>query len=196
MTKIPELPQELWAVRDAAIEYALTDAPLPANFDLLTEWLEGDGWDALLAAWEDDGELYAIKLKEKSLDRFCDSELRYDLDLVQGDVVTDAMRVQFAREQIDALEEDTTESPSVVSYKVTRQDGKSAVIGCTIEVHGQGGPVLFGHGVFRTKELFFKHLSESGLVLSQDLASLDDPAILAFWQYEKKKTKKAKKTRK
>ena len=53
--KIPQIPPELWTVRDAAIELALSNAPLPPDMERLHEWLNrfsqtGRGGDADQAA--------------------------------------------------------------------------------------------------------------------------------------------------
>jgi hypothetical protein len=54
MLNPPSLPRKLVPIRQAAIEHALTGAPLPGDLHLLQEWLELDGWDALLAAWKEE----------------------------------------------------------------------------------------------------------------------------------------------
>lgn len=55
-------------------EPLVTNAPLHPDFARLYEWLEGDGWDALIAAWED--EECALKLNYFAQYNFSDTELR------------------------------------------------------------------------------------------------------------------------
>lgn len=66
------------------------------------------------------------------------------------------MRVKYARDEIVRafFDEDGFVNPSVHGYRLEREDGKSAIIGITVQIHGQGGPVPVWQGVFATQELF------------------------------------------
>lgn len=109
--------------------------------------------------------------------------------------VTDRMRVDYAREAISYAVEnsDGYDSPSVHSFPIERTDGERAILGCTVEIHGQYGPVPKWHGVFADKDDFYKHLRKAGFLFHSEADEIGDAEILALWQIEKKKTAKRKK---
>ena len=183
MTTLPALPPELWRLRDAAIEHVLNDAPLPPDFERLHEWFEVDGWDAVVAAW-DDGDEMALKFDDFVNQYLSDNDIRDWEGLDESDPITDAMRIEFFRARIDWIISGNNEyiMPSVHSCKVERGDGKSAVIGYTVEIHGQGGPVLVYQGVCLTREAFDEHLRKSGFRLCREVETLDDAGILDVWR--------------
>ena len=102
MPSLP-LPRRLWPIRDAEISHALTGSPLPKNLRLLQEWLESDGWDALIEAWDDDAA--GIDLKSLARHAFSDTELRHSRWLTsrkhRSEVITDDVRVRYARDLVD-----------------------------------------------------------------------------------------------
>ena len=187
-----EIPQRFWKARDAAIEHVLSKAPLPAELADLQEWLATDGWDDLLAAWINED----VALKCGTFeDRFSDSYLSDSEYLDASAVITDPMRIDFARSTIRTLifESDGYYNPSVHSFPIERADGECAVLGCTVEIHGQYGPVPQWHGVFADKDDFYKYLRDAGFLFHSEADEIGDAKILALWQIEKKKTAKRKK---
>ena len=180
MKTVNTLPPELWALRDAAIDHVLTAAPLPLDFARIQEWLEIDGWDALVDAWVD--EEMALELRCLS-SGFTDRALRDWTDLKRMEEVTDTMRVQFSRETIArSLEEDDgCTSKSVHCYRLERDDGHSAVLCCTCEIWGQSGPHAQWYGVFPAREAFLDYLRSTGFVLHREINELSAHEILAFW---------------
>ena len=187
-----ELPKRFWKARDAAIEHVLSKAPLPAALADLQEWLATDGWDDLLAAWINED----VALKCGTFeDRFSDSYLSDSEYLDASAVITDPMRIDFARSTIRTLifESDGYCNPSVHSFPIERADGERAILGCTVEIHGQYGPVPQWHGVFADKDDFYKYLRDAGFLFHSEADEIGDAKILALWQIEKKKTAKRKK---
>jgi hypothetical protein len=181
MFKLPALPRKLMPIRHAAIEHALTGAPVPPDLHLLEGWLEIDGWDALLAAW--DGEVVAMKLDELELN---DRQVRECLDLGPRKRVTDDMRVQCAREMLERRREhDECFGVSVHPYPMRRRDGRSAILGCTVEIQGQAGAAAQWHGVFRTAEDFRNSLRRSGYWATDEADRLDT-VILQQWERPKR----------
>jgi hypothetical protein len=59
------LPAQLHAVCDEAIAAFKAGKPEPENFKQVTDWLEVDGWDALIA---DLGDQMAINLRAMGYD--------------------------------------------------------------------------------------------------------------------------------
>ena len=188
----PELPKKFWKIRDALVEHLMSNSRLPAGLADLQEWLATDGWDDLLAAWINED----VALKYGRLeDRFSDSYLSDSECLDASDVITDSMRIDFARSAIRSLilDSDGYYNPSVHSFPIERDDGESAVLGCTVEIHGQYGPVPQWHGVFADKDDFYKYLRDAGFLFHSEADEIGDAEILASWQIEKKKTTKRKK---
>jgi hypothetical protein len=177
---LPNMPEELWEIRDAAVEHVLTNAPLPPDIERLYEWLESDGWDALIDAWVDEELVMNL---EKLSSYFSDSEL-------EDDTITNGIRVEHARWWIsksitNSESLDDFDFKSVHSYEIKRQDGKSAIIGCTIASMGQSGDEVVWYGVFPTRREFLNRLKESGYWVLQDIEAIDDATILALWQKDK-----------
>ena len=186
-----ELPERFWKARDAAIEHVLSKVPLPAALADLQEWLAVDGWDDLLSAWINED--VVLKLRKFEY-RFSDSYLRESECLDASAGITDSMRIDFARSTIRALilESDGYDNPSVHSYPIQREDGERAVLGCTVEIHGQYGPAPQWHGVFTDKDAFYRHLRAVGFVFHTEADEIADAKILAFWQFELKKSSMGK----
>ena len=188
-----ELPKKFWKTRDALVEHLLSNSRLPAGLADLQEWLATDGWDDLLAAWINED--VALNLEGWAPYKFYDSALRDAEELDDSVAITDQMRVRYAREAISYAVEisDGDDSPSVHSFTIERADGERAVLGCTVEIHGQYGPVPQWHGVFADKEDFYRHLRSIGFLFHSEAAEIGDAEILALWDFEKTKTAKRKK---
>jgi hypothetical protein len=186
MTAVPDLPRRLWSIRNAAVEHAVSGAPLTSSLSKLLEWLEGEGRDALVDGWEKAGEPVALRLEELAQD-FADVELGGWVDIEPNHEVTDALRLSYVRWRIEvALEDDCdTLSPTVHPYRLERVDGSAAILGCTVVMHGQAGPKITCQGVFSAIEQYYRHLKESGIWLPADLAALDDATILKMWRHTK-----------
>ncbi len=190
---VPDLPQKFWQIRDQAVENVLTGSPLPADLADLQEWLATDGWDDLLAAWINED--VVLNLEGLAAYKFSDSSLRDTEGLDGAEAVTDQMRVDYAREAISYEVENCEgdDSPSVHSFSIERDDGERAVLGCTVEIHGQYGEVPRWHGVFADTDGFYRHLRAAGFLFHSEADEIGDAEILALWDFEKKKIAKRKK---
>ena len=187
-----EIPKRFWKIRDAAIEALLSNSPLPEGIAELQDWLATDGWDDLLAAWINED--VALNLKEWATFKFSDSSLRDDEGYDDPVAITDQMRVDYARAAIiDAVEQsDSYDSPSVHSFPIERKDGKQAILGCTVEIHGQTGPVPQWHGIFADKEAYYGYLRKTGFLLHSNADLISDAEILSFWVVKTKNNKTSK----
>lgn len=175
------LPDDLTEAREAAVAYAHGTGLLPAEIRLLQEWLEGDGWDDLIS--DLDGEM-ALKIDDLASRMFGDCALRAELGLGRNARLNDEQRVQYARRKMGETVSgrDDYLCPSVHAYPLSAADGRTAVVGCTIEVHGQAGPVVDWVGVFPNKSTFLDTLMRSGSWLSSRLDAVTDAEVLARWQ--------------
>jgi hypothetical protein len=174
-------------------EHLLSNSGLPPDLAELQEWIAIEGWDDLLAAWINED--VVLDFEGWAEYKFCDSSLRDTEGLDEAESITDQMRVDYAREAISYAVEnsDGDASPSVHSFPIERADGERAVLGCTVEIHGQYGPVPQWHGVFADKNDFYKYLRDAGFLFHSEADEIGDAEILALWQIEKKKTAKRKK---
>ncbi len=186
-----QLPLYLQIACDEAIEAFKSGNAEPESFKQVTDWLEGDGWDALIA---DLGDQMAINLTGLGYDRFDDSELRAYCDIPDEQVVSDADRIRWGREQIESVLNNYDDAllPSVHAYQLTSSDGQSAWVGCLVEIHGQLGPACYWQGLWTSREVFWHALgSEYGYWVTPLMGDVTDEAILSHWQ----KPKPAKKRR-
>jgi len=176
----PEIPKSLLPLINNALAYALQGDEMP-KLNELYEWLECDGWDLMLEAWE--SEEMAIRLANIAEYHFNDQECCENQDLDE-DEVNDAVRIVYAKVRIQAEIDsgNTTDIPSVHSFKLQSEKEGSPVIGCLVEIHGQLGPVLDWQGVFKNKDSFLQKLRDDGLVLLSELDSIDDQKIILLWE--------------
>jgi hypothetical protein len=177
-----QLPEELQQIQDLVVDHVNKNTPLPKNLDELVDWYEDDGWDLLIGSWGSDH--IALKLFDLGCLKFSDAELTANLE--EPEPITNELRVTYAREQIsNAFENsDGYDCPSVHAVLIKKEDGSSAVLGWTVEIHGQGGPVPEFQGVFSSKSDFYDSLKDFDrldLLLDKDVEELSDEAILQLW---------------
>ena len=177
-----KLPEELQKIQDLVVDHTNKHTPLPKNLNDLVSWYEDDGWDLLIGSWGSDH--IGLKLFDLACLKFSDAELAANLD--EPEPITNELRVNYAREQIsNAFENsDGYDCPSVHAVLISKKDGSSAVLGWTVEIHGQGGPVPEFLGVFSTKTNFYDSLKDFerlDFLLDKDVESLTNEAILKLW---------------
>jgi len=185
------LPEHLQVACDEAIAAFNTGDPEPESFKQITEWLEEDGWDALIA---DLGDQMAITLTELGYYRFTDIELRANSDITDDQTISDIDRLRWGREQIDYVldNDDDDMLSSVHAYKLTSSDGQSAWIGCLVEIHGQLGPACYWQGLWSSREAFWNALgSEHGYWVTPLMGEVTDEVILSHWKKPKRTGKLA-----
>lgn len=182
--KIPDLPNELHKARDEVIESVHTNTETPDCIELIYEWLELDGWDAVTSNPAKEG--MAINVQRFREDMLNDGEFEYYFG--EDEEITDEKRITFARERMQQrLDEgdDGDYFPSYSSYEMVRGDGKSALIGCTIVII-PGGPEPSWWGAYKTEEDFLQSLKSCDLIPFGNIADIPDAEILSYWKYENK----------
>ena len=182
----PKLPSRFWKARDAAIEHLLSNSGLPPDLAELQEWIAIEGWDDLLAAWINED--VVLDFEGWAADKFSDYSLREAEDLDESEAITDQMRVSYARAAISHVVQNCegVDRPSVHSFPIERDDGKRAILGCTVAIYGQYGPVPQWHGVFADKDDFYRHLRSVGFLFLSEAGNIGDAEILALWVLEAK----------
>lgn len=181
-----EVPTELHAVRDAAIEFALQGGEPPADLHLLEEWFANDfevyeNTHSETAAMQFDP---AVRVTAGCLYAACDSELRDRLGLSEDALVTDAMRISYTR---DLLEEEWTFGGETIVAVATRTivdaDGRSCLIGYIEETHGQAGVVCVWEGVFADTDAWESHLQSIDLHRYSGPDEVPDDMVLKIYNF-------------
>jgi hypothetical protein len=195
-TSSVELPKDLQAVADGLVTSYWNGSK---SFDGLIDiqnWLEVDGWDALIS---DLDQGMAINLGYLSELQFQDRELRSCMEIPNHQTLTDEDRIRWGRSHIDRVlaEYDEYLLPSVHAYELRGLDGLKVVIGCIVETHGQGGPVCQWQGVWPTRESFLEALGKNYQYwVTPLMGDVPDEVILSLWQkpkFSKKQTAKGTK---
>ena len=130
------------------------------------------------------GEADFVTLKEVGVKPTFDFEARDHLEIGEGEEVTDSHRVRYARQLIETglKGDDGYLFVSVHSYPLIHRDGREAILGCSVETHGQAGDVVVCHGAFPSRREFWAALTASGYLLLSEVESLTDSMILELWK--------------
>jgi hypothetical protein len=181
MSSIPEIPEHLWPIRDAAIDHVLKGTPEP-DLKPLYDWYEVDGWDAVISAWTH--EAMAFNLFYLAQNTFEDNEMAA-CEGIEVDEITDELRISYARGRIESGYEDEYLTPTLHSCELKRADWDSVILGCVMEIHGQGGLYLNWWGLFKTQDDFYDSIRNSGYIIESDLEGITDEQILSLWESPK-----------
>jgi hypothetical protein len=173
------LPSQLAIIRDQVVDHVRNGTPLPDNLNELINWYETEAWDDLVDGWGD--EFIVLKLSSLAWLGFSDSELIANQE--SDEPVTNELRIAYARQLIaQTLEScDGYDCPTVHAVELKKDDGSTAVLGWTMEIHGQGGAVAFYQGAFSDLEHFYQSLRDCDFLFPSEQDQLTDEAILGFW---------------
>ncbi len=188
-------PEHLQAACDELIAAFKAGKTQPQSLESIKEWLEVDGWDALIADLE---EQMAVKLRLLALMKFEDTELRDCEDIPDEEPVTDLDRVRWGRTQIDQVIEDYDNYlfASVHAYELTSSQGETVIIGCLVDIQGQAGAVCDWQGLWPTRESFWQALGNNHEYwLVPLMGDVTDDVILSIWQKPKRSSKRGAKTK-
>jgi hypothetical protein len=178
MSSIPEIPESLWSIRDAAIDHILKGTPEP-ELKPLYDWFEFDGWDAVTSAWtHEDMTLNLFQLAQYT---FEDDEMAA-CEGIEVDEITDELRISYARGCIERSYDDEYLTPTLHSCELKRANGDAVILGCVMEIHGQGEPYLNWWGLFKTQAEFYDSIRNSGFIIDSDEEGITDEKILSMWQ--------------
>lgn len=179
-----KLPTSLLPISDQVIDHFYKKTPLPVNIGELVNWYEKEAWDDLLSGCGND-ELIVLNLNHLAWLKFSDSELIANQE--SDEPVTNILRIKYARQLISkALENsDGYDCPTVHAVKLNKGDGSTAILGWTMEIHGQGGQVAIFQGAFADTEHFYQSLRNCDFLFSTEQDHLSDEAILELWEKPK-----------
>lgn len=185
MEPITPFPEHLQAACDEVIAAFKASKPQPKILESIKEWLEVDGWDALIA---DLGEQMAVKLRLLALMKFEDTELRDGEDIPDEDSVTDVDRVKWGHTQIDQVIADCDDYlfASVHAYELTSTQGDIVILGCLVDIQGQAGAVCDWQGLWPSRESFWQALGKNHEYwLVPLMGDVPDEVVLFLWQKPK-----------
>lgn len=166
------------------IESVWNGKETPNSIESIYEWLNLEGWDAVTSNPAKEGiAINLLRFREGILN---DDEFRYYYS--DDEEINDEKRIEYARMRMQELLDDGDDGdyfPSYSSYEMVREDGKSAVIGCTIIII-PGGPEPSWWGAYKTEDDFLKTLTQAELIpLKEDIYDISDVEILSYWQKPK-----------
>lgn len=181
MANISPLPSQLQKFADEAISQFFAEGKT-AGLEEIYEWLEVDGWDDLIADFEEQDALNISYLAEH---RFTDSQLRDQAGLDDKDKVLDSDRLTYANEVIEysMSGDDGHVLASLHAFPLVSSTGQVAFVGCMIAIHGQGGPHCDWWGLWESKESFYNAVAKSGdYWVTPLMGDVSDEAILKRWK--------------
>ena len=190
LQEVPSLPTKLHEIRDAVIAAHHGGLEIPATVRFIQEWLEGDGWEAMQEAWDDE---IVIDLGAVSRFYLDDCSLREKQELEENATISNTQRLQYSRELIDSLATDLSETltPAVHTYALQDDDDRGVVICAKGTWRGEDGVDLDWLGIWDDKESFLFDLHSIGLlrltnmpgILGVDeIGQLTDEEILGLWK--------------
>ncbi len=178
MSTIPELPENLWPIRDATIDHILNGNASP-DLQPIYDWLEDDGHGALVDAWSN--EEVALDFDAMTEEKFNDDYLA-DNECIDPNEITDTVRLNYARAIIKKeMDEDNCLNPSLHSYELKRLNGDSIILGCMLVAAGQAGNYYEWAGLFKSKDQFYESIRKQGYVTYSELEKITDNEILLAW---------------
>lgn len=148
----------------------------------IEEWFELEGWDILIS---DSDDQMAIKLCALS-SRCNDQELHACENIADNTVLQDSDRIAWVRGLIESAQGtgDGSFLLSVHAHTLQATEGKTAVIGCLIEIQGQLGPNCHWQGLHATKESFLHSLSEGRAYwVAPHLEAIPEKVVLSWWNF-------------
>jgi len=169
MTK--KIPANLRPLVDQAIcNLWDKNCPLP-DLSPLGDWLEVDGWDYVV-----DG-IYSPYADMDALKEFLSDEMLIEYDYAaHASEITDAIRLEFARQKIDHLLTESMDSMHVIELE--SKSMPPAVLCVLMYYHGQGGAFFNSIDVDFSAEDYIESFKED-IILDQH--SLSDQQILSAW---------------
>lgn len=174
-----KLSTQLLRISNQVIDNVLAGKPEPKTISKLVEWIESEAWDDLSFGWIDDQ--IVLNLSYLSWLKFSDSELIDSQEVEEQ--VNDNLRVVFAKQLIsDTFEaNDGYICPTVHGVEIRKSDGATAILGWTMEIHGQGGAVAIFQGAFLDKQHFYQHLRDANFIFDTEQNEIPDVSILRLW---------------
>jgi len=174
------LPIEIFEIRDHIVDSVYFNKPMPAEINLLYEWLESEGWDSLISG-PDSMDYLAINTDSLN-DQLTENECRDYEALEEDEPVTDLHKLSFTRSILEHISENN-DCLSILTYRMNDYKlERAAIVGCVIYMQGQLDPDISWWGGYINDEVFLKELREKKLFVLQGDEFLSDEEILSLWE--------------
>ena len=147
--------------------------------DAVVAWVESDGWDEAILAWESLDEMCVVNWVELCREHANDVAVR-DYGLAPKDL-TDEDRVEALKGCFYRATEDGETSPSVHPIRLTTTSGDSFIFGALGSISGHSPSVTF-IGLYRSTETFIEGLNEAGYKMTD--SEIDGEEVLRAWAYD------------
>jgi hypothetical protein len=148
--------------------------------EAVVTWVESDGWDEAMIAWESLDEMCVVSWTELCREYANDTALS-DYGLASKDL-TDGDRIEALKGCFYRAIEDSEASPSVHPIRLTTTSGDSFIFGALGSVSGHSPSVTF-IGLYRSTEAFIAGLNEAGYKTTD--SEIDGEEVLRAWAYDK-----------
>jgi hypothetical protein len=147
--------------------------------DLVIAWVESDGWDEAIVAWQSLDEMCVVHWAELCREYANDTALR-DYGLAPKDL-TDEDRVEYLKGCFYRATEDSETSPSVHPIRLTTTSGDSFIFGALGSISGHSPSVSF-IGLYRSTETFIEDLNKTGYITVD--SEIEGVKVLRAWVYD------------
>ena len=147
--------------------------------DVVVAWVESDGWDEAIVAWESLDEMCVVNWVELCHEYANDAAL-CDYGLASKDL-TDEDRVEALKGCFYRATEDSEGSPSVHPIRLITTSGDSFIFGALGSILGHS-PSLTFIGLYRHTEAFIEALNEAGYKKSD--SEIEDEEVLRAWAHD------------
>jgi hypothetical protein len=147
--------------------------------DAVVAWVESDGWDEAILAWESLDEMCVLNWVELCREHANDVAVR-DYGLAPKDL-TDEDRVEALKGCFYRATEDSETSPSVHPIRLTTTNGDSFIFGALGSISGHSPSVTF-IGLYRSTETFIEALNETGYITVD--SEIEGVKVLRAWVYD------------
>jgi hypothetical protein len=167
-----KFPTDIQSILDAAVLYLWDKRRPEPNLELLTEWLEGDGWDDVVS-----GLTASCIYTSRILDDMNDENLLEYRDIANQEIITNSDRIEFARCRIESLISDSMDS--FHSIPIESKKMPPAELCFTMYYHPQGGASIDGISVCHSHQ---DYLDECKGEIITDVNDLSNTEILTLWK--------------
>jgi len=162
-----------------SIDLTSLDALAVDAVDAVVAWVESDGWDEAILAWESLDEICVVNWVELCREHANDVAL-IDYGLAQKGL-TDEDRVEYLKGCFYRATEGSETSPSVHPIRLTTTNGDSFIFGALGSISGHSPTVTF-IGLYRSAETFIEALNKTGYITVD--SEIEGVKVLRAWVYD------------
>jgi len=167
-----KFPSNLKTILDAAVLHLWDNRRPQPDLEVLSAWLEGDGWDDVVSALIG-GCIYTSRI----MDDLNDETLLEYRDITDPKIITNPQRIEFARSRIEHLISDSMDSFHAIPLHSKKMP--PAELCFMMDYHPQGGACFSGISVCHSHQDYLDDCDGEIIIDANDLS---DVKILALWK--------------